>query len=104
MCKRSTNSASGDRSACKTHNVILPVTWAFGNDGGIFAFNAPFEGSVPGAGVHVDNIVGVAADVTTGGYWVVGSNGGIYAFNAPFEGSVPSESIRVNNIVGITGG
>ena len=40
-------------------------------------------------GVHVTDIVGMAADTATGGYWLVGSDGGVYAFDAPFDGSVP---------------
>ena len=72
-----------------------------GSDGGIYAFNAPFEGSVPGAGVHVNNIVGMASDTATGGYWVVGADGGIYAFDAPFEGSVPGAGVHVHDIVGM---
>jgi hypothetical protein len=35
--------------------------WVVGSDGGIYAFDAPFQGSVPGAGVHVHNIVGMAS-------------------------------------------
>jgi hypothetical protein len=79
----------------------LPSYSVVGSDGGIYSFNAPFEGSVPGAGVHVKNIVGMAPDPATGGYWVVGSDGGIYSFNAPFEGSVPGAGVHVKNIVGM---
>ncbi len=32
--------------------------WLLGADGGIFAFNAPFYGSLPGVGVQVTDIVG----------------------------------------------
>jgi hypothetical protein len=57
-------------------------------DGGIFAFDAPFYGSMGG---HP-----IAAPVTAlarppaqdgGGYWEVGADGGIFAFGAPFFGS-----------------
>jgi hypothetical protein len=36
--------------------------WLFGKDGGVFAYGgAPYEGSLPGLGVHVTDIVGSAA-------------------------------------------
>jgi hypothetical protein len=30
-----------------------------GSNGGIYAFNAPFEGSVPSESIRVNNIVGI---------------------------------------------
>lgn len=43
---------------------------------------------VPGAGVHVSNVVGMAATSDGKGYWVVGADGGIYAVgDAVFAGS-----------------
>ena len=45
-----------------------PGYWLAARDGGVFSFNPPFEGSVPGLGVHVNNIVGMAYDAATGGY------------------------------------
>jgi hypothetical protein len=39
--------------------------WLIGSDGGLFAFpNAPFENSLPGLGIHVNNIVGAAPTAT----------------------------------------
>jgi hypothetical protein len=71
-------------------------------DGGVFAYgSASFQGSVPGAGAHVTNVVGVAQDTATGGYWLVGSDGGVFGFNAPYLGSLPGLGIHVNNIVGM---
>jgi hypothetical protein len=56
-------------------------------DGGIFSFNAPFQGSM--GGTHLNSpIVGIAADADTGGYWEVAADGGIFSFNAPFRGSM----------------
>ncbi len=78
-----------------------PGYWLAARDGGVFSFNPPFEGSVPGLGAHVKNIVGMAYDAATGGYWLVGSDGGVFAFNAPFEGSVPGLGVHINNIVGM---
>ncbi len=76
--------------------------WFVAKDGGIFSYgDAAFHGSVPAVGVHVSNIVGMAADTSTGGYWVVGADGGVYAFGAPFDGSVPGLGQHISNIVGI---
>ena len=62
-----------------------------GSDGGVFAFgDAGFVGSLPGLGVHVNNIVGIVADRDGKGYWMVGADGGVFAFgDAGFVGSVP---------------
>ena len=63
------------------------------SDGGIFAFNAPFYGSM--GGKHLDKpVVGIAADAATGGYWEVASDGGIFAFNAPFYGSMGGKPLN----------
>jgi len=52
---------------------------------------APSFGTLPSDGVHVSNIVGIAANkCATGGYWLVGSDGGVFSFGgATFEGSLP---------------
>ncbi len=77
--------------------------WVVGSDGGLYAFgNAGFHGSVPGVGVHVNNIVAMVGTPDRQGYWMVGSDGGVYAFgDAVFHGSVPGVGVHVNNIVGI---
>ncbi len=77
--------------------------WTVARDGGTFAFgDAAFVGSLPGAGVHVTNIVGMVPTRSGGGYWMVGSDGGAFAFgNAGFVGSLPGDGVHVNNIVGI---
>lgn len=50
-------------------------------DGGVFVVgDAPFYDSLPGQGVHVDNIVGGAWTPSGSGYWLVGRDGGIFAF------------------------
>ena len=62
--------------------------WFVARDGGVFTYgDGVFHGSVPALGVHVTNIVGMAADTATGGYWLVGRAGGVYAFGAPFFGA-----------------
>jgi hypothetical protein len=76
--------------------------WFVARDGGVFTYgDGVFHGSVPALGIHVSNIVGMAADTATGGYWLVGSDGGVYAFSAPFDGSVPGLGQHVSNVVGI---
>ena len=61
--------------------------WMVAADGGIFAYDAPFFGSMGGQPL-VKPVVGIAADPNTGGYWEVAADGGLFAFNAPFFGSL----------------
>ena len=50
-------------------------------DGGIFSFgNAPFYGSLPGIGLHVTDVVGMAPTPTKKGYWIAERNGQVHAF------------------------
>ncbi|MER5371829.1 trypsin-like serine protease [Streptomyces sp. NPDC002553] len=64
--------------------------------------DASFYGSLPGLGVHVTNIIGLARTPTNRGYWLVGRDGGVFAFgDAPFAGSLPGLKIKVSNIVGM---
>jgi hypothetical protein len=76
--------------------------WMVGNDGGIFSFGgAPFEGSLPGLGIHVTNVVGMVPTADGKGYWMIGTDGGVFAFgDAGFVGSIPGLGIHINNIVG----
>jgi len=72
-----------------------PSYWLFARDGGVFAFDAPFDGSVPGVGVHVDNVVGGSTTLDSNGYWLVGSDGGVYAFgDARFYGSMGGQPLE----------
>jgi hypothetical protein len=68
----------------------------------VFAFgDAGFLGSLPGMGVHVNNVIGVVATHDNLGYWMVGNDGGVFAFgDAGFVGSLPGIGVHVNNIVG----
>jgi len=77
--------------------------WMVGNDGGIFSFGgAPYEGSLPGLGIHVKNIVGLVPTSDGQGYWMIGSDGGVFAFgDAGFVGSLPGLGVHVKNIVGV---
>jgi hypothetical protein len=72
-----------------------------GADGGVFAFGDTFYGSLPGLGVHVDDITGMVATASDTGYYLVGSDGGVFAFNAPFVNSLPGIGVHVDDIVGI---
>ena len=76
-----------------------------GSDGGVFVFGGSgtgFYGSLPGMGIHVNDIVGMANTIDFQGYYLVGSDGGVFAFgDAKFLGSLPGMGIHVNDIVGI---
>ena len=59
-----------------------------GADGGMFSFDAPYEGST-GALVLDRAVVAMAPTPDGGGYWLVGADGGVYALgDALYQGSV----------------
>ena len=61
-----------------------------------------FYGSVPGLGLHLDDVVGIAATPDGGGYWLVGADGGVFAFgDAIFHGSLLQQSIVADDVVGM---
>jgi hypothetical protein len=69
------------------------------SDGGIFAFNAPFLGSM--GATHLNQpIVGIAAVPDSGGYYEVASDGGIFSFGASFFGSMGGQHLN-QPVVGI---
>ncbi len=62
--------------------------WLAGSDGGVFAYGAPYAGSMGGKHLHAP-IVGMAPTPDGRGYWLVASDGGIFAFgDAGFYGSM----------------
>jgi hypothetical protein len=67
--------------------------WMVASDGGIFAYDAPFFGSMGGKPLNAP-IVGITADPQTGGYWEVAKDGGLFAFNAPFFGSMGGKPLN----------
>ena len=80
-----------------------------GSDGGVFVFpvgqSAGFFGSLPGLGVHVNNVVGIVPTNNDHGYDLVGTDGGVFVFPtgqaSGFFGSLPGLGVHVNNVVGI---
>jgi len=79
-----------------------------GSDGGVFVFpvgSNAFFGSLPGLGIHVNNIVGMVPTNNFQGYDLVGSDGGVFVFpvgqTAGFYGSLPLIKVSVSNVVGI---
>lgn len=65
-----------------------------GSDGGVFVFPTGnpggFYGSLPGLGVHANDIVGMVPTASDRGYFLVGADGGVFSFgDAPFLGSLP---------------
>ncbi len=92
-------------SAPGTGTGPAPVTGyqLAGSNGGIYAFGgAPYEGSLPGDGVHVSNITAMTSTGDGRGYWLVGSDGGVFAFGAAaYEGSLPGDGVHVSDIVSI---
>jgi hypothetical protein len=78
------------------------------SDGGIFAFgDAPFFGSLPGLGIHVNDIVSMSSHLNAAGqvdgYWLVAADGGVFAFGgADYHGGLPGLGIKPNQpVIGV---
>jgi hypothetical protein len=83
------------------------------SDGGLFAFNAGYFGSIPGLGLlpagspagtkHLNApIVGMVPSTTGQGYFMVASDGGVFAFgDAQYEGSCPGIGGCIGAAVGV---
>ena len=69
-----------------------------------FGTGARFHGSLPGEGVRVSNIVGIALTPDNGGYYMAGADGRVFAFGDaqvwPASGEV-SSNLPVAAIAGI---
>jgi hypothetical protein len=76
--------------------------WMVATDGGVFAYEANFRGSIPGLTPRVTlngPIIGLAP--SNGGYYMVASDGGVFAFGgAQFAGSLGGQGIPAP-IIGI---
>ena len=102
-----TGTYSGDAdfapSSARASEAVAAGFDLVGSDGGVFVFgDAEFFYSLPGLGIHVDDIVGIVPTGDDRGYSLVGSDGGVFAFgDARFESSLPGLGIHVHNIVGI---
>jgi len=76
-----------------------------GSDGGVFVFppgGGHYFGSLPGLGVHVDDIVGMVPSADDMGYFLVGRDGGVFSFgDARYEGSLPGLGVAADDITGI---
>ena len=61
-----------------------------------------FFGSLPGLGIHVDDVAGMVPSPDDMGYFLVGQDGGVFSFgDAPFLGSLPGLRVAVHDIRGI---
>jgi len=95
--------AVGENSP-KALTMVAPVARSgyeeVASDGGLFAFTAPFYGSMGGKPLNKP-VVGMAMTPDGGGYWEVASDGGIFAFgDAQFYGSMGGKPLN-QPIVGI---
>ncbi|MDA8359664.1 MAG: fibronectin type III domain-containing protein [Actinomycetota bacterium] len=70
--------------------------WLVAANGAVSSFGrAGTFGSLPGLGVSVDDIVGIASTDDGQGYWMVGADGGIFAFgDAAFYGSMGGKPLN----------
>jgi hypothetical protein len=70
--------------------------WIVHADGEVSAYGAArLFGSLPGLGIDVNNIVGIAATPDGMGYWLVGSDGGVFAFgDATYVGSMGGKALN----------
>jgi hypothetical protein len=68
--------------------------WLAGADGGVFAFGAPFYGSIRRQHL-AQPIVGITATPNGRGYWMVARDGGVFGFgNARYFGSLGRARLR----------
>jgi hypothetical protein len=61
--------------------------WEVASDGGVFAFGAPYYGSMGGSRLNKP-IVALVVTPDNNGYWEIAADGGIFSFgDAIFDGS-----------------
>jgi hypothetical protein len=88
-----TGTAGPEQTLVALASVVAKGYYEVASDGGLFAFNAPFYGSMGGKALNAP-VVGMAVDPATGGYWEVASDGGLFSFNAPFYGSMGGKPLN----------
>ncbi len=90
--------------------------WEVASDGGVFSFGVPSDGSVPGVGLHVSNVIGIAAPVgppslgtvspntgsTLGGTTVTLAGVNLTAVSAVTFGGVPATRVTVDSPIAVT--
>jgi hypothetical protein len=85
-----------------TPDIATGGYWLTAADGGVFNFNAPFEGSAGNLRLN-QSIVGMASTADGDGYWLVAADGGVFAYgDAPYVGSMAGH--RLNSPVVSVGG
>ena len=97
----------GDLSGIKLNKPIVGMAvdrqtggyWLVAADGGVFAFNAPYLGSMGDRPLHKP-VIGMEANLNGTGYWLVASDGGVFSFDVAFEGSMGGRPLN-KPIVGI---
>ncbi|HEX2069389.1 MAG TPA: hypothetical protein VHH54_04215, partial [Actinomycetota bacterium] len=67
-----------------------------GPDGGVFCFDAPFLGSLPGHGIRSSKpIVGMGWTQSGNGYWLAAQDGGVFCFgDAQFLGAMSGRRLE----------
>jgi hypothetical protein len=74
--------------------------WLVASDGGIFAYDAPFFGSMGGKPLNKPSVA-LAATPDGKGYWEVASDGGLFTFgNTSFHGPIQDRPLD-EPIVGV---
>ncbi|MEE1762372.1 PKD domain-containing protein [Streptomyces sp. SP18BB07] len=88
-------------AALPTAKRLVPLStaagyWQVASDGGVFSYGAaPFYGSLPGLGIKVNNVIGMARTPDDRGYWLAAADGGVFAFgDAGFYGSVGGKPLN----------
>jgi hypothetical protein len=89
--------ANGYGAASSPSNGVTPEPPGYylaGEDGGIYAYGAPFYGSMGGTKLN-GPIVGITTTADGKGYWMVATDGGIFAFgDAGYYGSMGGKHLN----------
>ena len=84
------NDGSGNQQGLLSAYTPTEGYWTNASDGGVFSYNAVFQGSAGSLRLNAP-VVGMAATPGDGGYWEVATDGGIFNYgDAQFYGSTGS--------------